>query len=125
MEIKVKLSEIVNATSALNDLASQRLIARAGLQIGRALKVITGELEVYEKSRQQLIEKHSGVANPQTNQFEFKDGVKFAEEFKDLLDTEITLSVDKIKVSDLADCKPAVATMMQLAWLIEDDAKPA
>ncbi len=120
MELKIKLSEIVNATGALNDLATQRLIARAGLQIGRALKVITGELEVYEKSRQALIEKCGGIANPQTNQFEFKDAEAFAREFKELLDTEITLNVDKIKVTDLADCKPAVATMMQLAWLIDD-----
>ena len=120
MQITIKLSEIVSATGALNDLASQRLIARAGLQIGRALKVITGELEVYEKSRTVLIEKFKGVANPQTNQFDFADKEGFTKEFQELLDTEITLNVDKIKVSDLADCKPAIATMMQLAWLIDD-----
>ncbi len=120
MEIKVKLSEIVSATSALNDLASQRLIARAGLQIGRALKVITGELEVYERSRQALVEKFKGVANPQTNVFDFENKEGFTKEFQELLDTEITLNTDKIKVSDLADCKPTIATMMQLAWLIED-----
>ena len=122
MQIKIRLSEIVNAVGALNDMASQRLIARAGLQIGRALKVITGELEVYEKLRQALIEKFKGIANPQTNQFDFADKEGFMKEFQELLDTEITFHVDKIKVADLADCKPAVATMMQLAWLIDDAA---
>ncbi len=120
MEIKVKLSEIVNATGALNDLAGQRLIARAGLQVGRVLKVITGELEVYEKSRAELVKEFGGVANPQTNIFDFEDPEGFAKEFQQLLDTEITLQVDKIKVTDLADCKLTVATMMQLAWLMEE-----
>ena len=120
MELKVKMSEIANATRALNDIASQRLIAKTGLQIGRALKVVTGELEVYEKSRAALVEKFNGVFNPQTNVFDFADKEGFTEEFQGLLDTEITLNVDKIKVGDLTDCKPQVATMMQLAWLVED-----
>ncbi len=120
MEIKVRLSDIVNAQGALNELGTQRLVARAGLQIGRALRVVSAELETFNKTRQVLIEKHGGIANPQTNRYDFKDEAAFNREFQDLLATEITLSVDKIKVDDLADCKIQIATMLALTWLIDD-----
>ncbi len=123
MEIKVKLSDIVVSKQALDDLVGQRPVAAVGFQIGRAIKIIVGELESYEMARNKLIEKHGGVANQQTNQFEFKDFTAFNNEYAELLSTAITLNVDRIKLSGLSDCKPTVATMMQLAWLIDDDTK--
>jgi hypothetical protein len=122
MEIKVRLADIVNAGMALNDLDVQRPIARAGFQIARALNIIVRELETYEVTRQVLVKKHGGKANPQTNRFDFPEGAEdmFNVEFQELLKTEITLNVDKIKLTDLTECKPMIATLRQLAWLIDE-----
>jgi hypothetical protein len=122
MEIKVRLSDIVNAGAALNDLDAQRPIARAGHLVARALNVIVKELETYDATRRALAKKHGGKANPQTNRFDFPEGAEnaFNDELQELLGTEITLSVDKVKRDDLAECKPLVATWRQLAWLIDE-----
>jgi hypothetical protein len=122
VEIKVRLSEIVNTGAALEDLDAQRPIARAGYLVARALNVIVKELETYDATRRVLVKKHNGVANPQTNRFDFPEGAEdaFNAELQELLKTEITLSVDKIKLADLAECKPMVATWRQLAWLIDE-----
>jgi hypothetical protein len=134
--MKLKLGVLVNAQTALNDLASRQLIAKTAFRIGRNLKVIGNEIELYEKQRVELAKKY-GTLDAERNQYKFEktvdgksvpdkeSGEKFIAELNDLLTTEIEIAITPIPLSDLADVKMSAGDMTMLDWLIEDAPTPA
>ena len=120
--MKLKLSQLVNAQPALMDLASKQLIAKTAFKIGRNLKIIASEMELYEARRIALAEKY-GTLDAANNQYRFDNraGEKFVAELNDLRETEVENNIMPIALADLADLEMTAHDMAQLDWLIEDD----
>ena len=120
--MKLKLSQLVNAQPALMDLASKQLIAKTAFKIGRNLKIIASEMELYEARRIALAQKH-GTLDAANNQYRFDNGAgeKFVAELNDLRETEVENNIMPIALADLADLEMTAHDMAQLDWLIEDD----
>ena len=119
--MKLKLYQLVNAQPALKDLASKQLIAKAAFKIGRNLKIIASEMELYEARRIALAAKY-GTLDAANNQYRFDNGAgeKFVAELNDLRETEVENSIMPITVDELADVKMTASDMAQLDWMIED-----
>jgi hypothetical protein len=121
--MKLKLGQLVNAQPALNDLAAKQLLAKTAFRIGRNLKTINVELELYDKQRVELAKKF-GTLDEAKQQYKFENGSgeKFVEELNAMLATEIEIAVTPILLTDLDDVKISAANMAALDWLIEDAA---
>lgn len=120
--MEIKLRQLVNAQSALTELASKQLMAKTAFRIGRNLKTIASEIELCEKQRLALAQKY-GTLDKEHNQYKFENGngEKFDEELNVLLDTVVTLDIMSISLDDLADVKMASGSMADLDWLIRDE----
>jgi len=122
--MKLKLSQLVNAQPALMDLASKQLIAKTAFKIGRNLKIIASEMELYDARRIDLAKKY-GTLDTANNQYRFDNGAgdaeRFVVELNDLRETEVENNIMPITLADLADLKMTANAMAQLDWLIEDD----
>ena len=118
--MKLKLYQLVNAQPALNDLASKQLIAKAAFKIGRNLKIIASEMELYEARRIALAAKY-GTLDAANNQYRFDNGAgeKFVAELNDLRETEVENGIMPITVDELADVKMTASDMAQLDWMID------
>lgn len=100
----MKLKEIIENIETLNELIKIKMPIKASYSISRLIRKLTPEIEIYNEKRTELA-KELGELNKEKTQYIFKEenGVKFAKELKELLDTDISTDFIKIKISDLGD----------------------
>ena len=120
--MKVKLGQIVNSQTALQDLGSKQLIAKSAFQIRRVLKVVGEQLEIYQVTHTDLIKKH-GVQQGESWTVPPEKFPAFYAELNPLLESEIELTIDKLPFSTIEDVKISGGNLLLLEWLI-DDPKP-
>ena len=118
--MKLKLYQLVNAQPALTNLATKQLIAKAAFKIGRNLKIIASEMELYEARRIALAAKY-GTLDAANNQYRFDNGAgeKFVAELNDLRETEVENGIMPITLDELADVKMTASDMARLDWMID------
>ncbi len=123
--MKIKLGKIVASNNALRSLSSKQLMAKTAYKISRNLRIISGEIELYQQQRDALVKKY-GVPTDKPDVYSFENGnkEKFETELNALHDTEVENSISVISLSDLEDIKMSSGEMLDLDWLIKEDNTP-
>ena len=107
--IKVKLSDVVNAIEGLNTIMSQEIKGSIAFRVSRLRREINKELETFDEQRSKLIEKYAlrdengqYVTMDDGNSIKLNpDTIKECdEEFNNLLNLEVEINADKLKMSD-------------------------
>lgn len=128
MALTVKLGDLVNSENALAALAQENVSARMAFTLALVLKEVGKHLDAKRAAHQKLLEKY-GV--PKENQPGFfniqpEQRAAFEKEFNDLLDTEATLPIGKIRASALETegVKLSGGERLALTWLLKEDVQP-
>lgn len=127
--IKVKLEDLVNATDGLKGLSQKQLKARCAYAVGKILKSADAEIQSFNETRMELIKKYGEKDENGELKTEENGNVRippeglndFSKELRELLDTEIEISANKIKMDDIGEVEFTPAEMAQLENFIEFD----
>lgn len=127
--IKVKLEDLVNATDGLKGLSQKQLKARCAYAVGKILKSADAEIQSFNETRMELIKKYGEKDENGELKTEENGNVRippeglndFSKELRELLDTEVEISANKIKMDDLGNVEFTPAEMAQLENFIELD----
>lgn len=131
--INIKLEQLVNSTDGLKGLAQKSLRARPALAVAKILKAADAEMTTFNETRLNLIKKYGDKdENGEVKQDE-KGNVHipnealddFTKELKELLDTQVEINANKIKMSDVENVEFTPAEMAQLEDFIEFEDEPA
>lgn len=127
--IKVKLEDLVNATDGLKGLSQKQLKARCAYAVGKILKSADAEIQSFNETRMELIKKYGEKDENGELKTEENGNVRippeglndFSKELRELLDTEVEISANKIKMDDIGEVEFTPAEMAQLENFIEFD----
>ena len=127
--IKVRLEDLVNATDGLKGLSQKQLKARCAYAVGKILKSADAEIQSFNETRMELIKKYGEKDENGELKTEENGNVRippeglndFSKELRELLDTEIEISANKIKMDDIGEVEFTPAEMAQLENFIEFD----
>ena len=125
--INLKLETLINSTEGLKGLSQKKLKARTAYAVGKILKAADAEMTSFNETRMELIKKYGekdengelvqdDKGNVRVSQESIED---FSSELKGLLDTEIEIAGNKIKMDDLGDVEFTPQEMAQLEEFIE------
>lgn len=125
--IQVKISDLLNSTEALQKLAGTELKAKLAWQVGRILKAAEVEIQSFNETRMNLIKKYGEkdekgelVTDEQGNcKIVEGDINEFSNELNDLINSEVEINGNKIKIDDLDKVDFTPAEMAQLEILID------
>lgn len=127
--INVKLEELVNATEGLKGLSQKQLKARCAYAVGKILKSADAEIQSFNETRMELIKKYGEKDDKGELKTEENGNVRipaeqmeaFSRELRELLDTNVEISANKIKMDDIGEVEFTPAEMAQLENFIEFD----
>jgi len=103
--VKVKKGQIYISSSAFNELTKEKLPGKTSYDIIKLTREINNEIDVIEKVRLGLVEKYGEkTGNAIEVKRDSQNHVEFVKEMNEVLDQEIDLNFDKvkIKVSDVS-----------------------
>ena len=118
----MKLGQVVSSVSALNNLASEKMKAKQAYRISRVLMEANSHLESFNGAREKAIEEY-GEKDDDGNMAidqDSKNFKKFTDEINALLDEEVEMKFNKIKLKEISSLEVSVADMVALDWLIDD-----
>ena len=125
--IKVKISDLLNSTEALQKLAGTELKAKLAWQVGRILKSADAEIQSFNDTRMNLIKKYGEkdeagelVTDDNGNcKIPNESLAMFSSELNELVDAEIEINANKIAIDSLDDKEFTPAEMSQLEVFID------
>lgn len=125
--IKVKISDLVGSTEALQKLAGKELKARLAWQVARLLKAADAELQSFNDTRMELVKKYGNKDENGELITDDKGNCKipeeyvstFSDELTELVETEIEINSNKIKIDDLENLDFTPAEMSNLEAFID------
>ena len=120
--IKVRLREIIDSTDVLRKLAGESLRGRTAFQISKLLKKLEEELDLFNKTRVEIIKKYGEKDDNGELKTDDNGNVKiveesasvFNQEMLDLLNQEIEINANPIALDDLENINftPAEITIL-------------
>lgn len=125
----VKLKDAVESTDILRQLAGVKLKGRAAFNVAKMLKQLEDELNLFNETRTKLIQQYADKdengelkINPDTNEYMFSDENmnKFVEEINGVLNGEIEINANKLRLEDLEDSDFTPVQMMALEAFVEE-----
>jgi hypothetical protein len=117
--VEVKLGTLIDSLPALNQLALQPLPAKVTFQIGKLLKAVYAEVEVYENARTSACQQH-GELNKETNRYDIRETEKaeFDKQITELRGVNVKMNFSPLKIESLDGATLSGAAMLALDWLI-------
>lgn len=123
--IKTTLQEVITAEQFLAALSNEKLRSKAAYQVARLIHDIRIELELFQERRIALIEKyadHDDNGEPIVENNQYKISKESSElldkEYKELVETEITLNANKIQLELLDDEAQKVLSPNEMETLL-------
>ena len=125
--IKVKISDLLNSTEALQKLSKTDLKAKLAWQVSRLLKSADKEIQEFNETRMKLIQKYGEkdenselVTDENGNCKITPDSIEsFSNELNDLVISEVELNANKIRIDDLNEVNFTPAEMNVLETFID------
>lgn len=127
--ITIKMSDLLNATDTLQKLSQKELKARLALQIARMLKEAEREIQNFNEIRMNLINKYGEKG--EDNQLITDDNGNckinpdeistFTKELNDVVEMEVEINANKIKLDDLANLDFTPGEMVALEPFIDTE----
>ena len=111
--IQVKIVQLINSTEMLQKLAKQDFTAKMAWQIARLLKAAEAEIQSFNETRMTLINKYGEkdengqlitdeIGNCKIDEASVAE---FSAQLNDLLETQVEINANKIRMEDLAEVK--------------------
>ena len=125
--IKVKISELLNSTEALQKLAGADLKAKLAWQTAKLLKGADAEIQSFNETRMNLIKKYGEkddngdlITDEKGNCKIIAESVEeFSTELNELINSEVELSGNKLRIDDLDGMNFTPSEMSVLEPFIE------
>jgi len=116
---KVKLNTLLNAKNAIEKLMKQDLPVMVSFKISQFCKRYNKEYTVFIEKKKKLFEEYG---EEKEGRFKIKEenSEQFNEDIKKLLNTEVTLEIEKIKLVSLATIQLSPMDLNNLEILIEE-----
>ena len=118
----MKLGELVGSVAALSNLAAEKMKAKQAYRVSRVLREANSHLEAFNSARDNAVEKYgkkNGDGNIEVKQ-DSKEFNKFNEEMTALLDEDVEMKFDRIKLKEISNLEVTVGDMIALDWLIDN-----
>ena len=125
--ITVKISDLLNSTEVLQKLAGTELKAKLAWQVGRLLKAADKEIQEFNETRMNLIKKYG--EKDESGELVTDEGgnckivesnvVEFQNELNELINTEIEINANPLKIESLEDLDFTPAEMSNLEPYID------
>ena len=129
--IKISMNDLLNCTETLQKLSQKELKARLALSIARVLKEAEREIQNFNEVRMNLINKYGEkgedgqlVTDENGNCKILPDGIDtFTKELNDLVNTEVEINANKLKLADLEnlDFTPGQMAMLEPFLQVDDE----
>jgi len=119
--MKIKFYDIKNSEETLNKLMNQDLPFKYARKLQKNLKRINDELIFFEEKRKELLEKYGEVTD-NILRVKNENKEKYLEEYKEMLNTEIDLDIEKIPISflDNSNIKLSPYDINNLEFILDD-----
>jgi len=125
--IKVKISDLLNSTETLQKLAQKDFKAKLAWSIARLLKAAEAEIQGFNEARMNLIKKYGEkdengelVTDENGNCKITADGTNaFSAELSELIETEVEINANKIKIDLFEDLEFTPSDMAVLEPFID------
>lgn len=109
--IKIKIVDIVNGTEALQKLAKTELKAKLAWQVSKLLKTVEQEMQIFNDTRMSAVKKYGEkdengeLITDDNGNCKILDNnlALFNKEINELLNNEIEINANKLKISDLEE----------------------
>lgn len=123
--MKLKVSDLYGLDESLTDLSNKEIPITTGLIVKRNLTKVADELRPVNDMRTDLINDHKSKIVGDMAEIDKDKKKDFYKKYNELMNQEVDVKLDKIKLSDLTSVdglkiKPATLTMLD-PILIEDD----
>ena len=127
--IRVKIADIINGTEVLRKLAQADFKAKTAWQIARLLKAAEAEVQGFQETRNSLVNKYGEknengelVVDEKNNyKFEPENLEAFVNEFNDLVESEVEINANKLKIEQVEEADFTPSDMVALEPFIEMD----
>lgn len=125
--IQLKIADLLNSTDVLQKLAGKELKAKLAWQVGRMLKEAEKEIQSFNETRMQLINKYGSkdekgelVMDENNNcKIEPESINNFSNELNELISSEIEINAHKIKIDDIENINFTPSEMAQLEPFVD------
>ncbi len=134
MPVSVKNKEMLDSVESLRQFAALDLPMRFALDVVKALKRITSEIDSVNELQKKLVDKHcekddagqpvhplDANGKPDTNKVKLTDPEAYAKDVSELMDLECKFGFDALNLGGLGDkisVKPGV--ILALHWLFTE-----
>jgi len=120
--IKIRLSQLVDASAALSRLGAREPKAIVALHIKKVLRLSQIELADYDAVRKPLLAKY-GILSVDGTHYDFETPEKAAAlnaEMRPVLDAEIELDVKPLLFAEIEGMSISGSDLLLLDWLVEE-----
>ena len=125
--ITIKLETLINGAESLRALSQKPLKARCAYAVSKILKAAETEMANFNEARMNLIRKYGEkdendelVTDENGNAHVIPENIEeFTKELNDVLDSDVDINANKVRIDDLDDVKFTPTEMVQLDEFIE------
>ncbi|QNO14916.1 hypothetical protein HYG86_09090 [Alkalicella caledoniensis] len=123
--IEIRLGELKGILEGLQVLIEKEIPIKVSYRISKMVKKVVEEYNLFEESRQKLLEKHGekdekGQLISKEGMVVFKDAEEFHKEFHSLSNTDIELDIKSLKLDDLGNITLSPKTLLALDKVIKE-----
>lgn len=125
--INVKISELLNSTETLQKLSQKDFKAKLAWSVARLLKAADSEIQDFNKTRMNLIEKYGEkdengeLVTDEKGNCKIEDDMiaEFTSELNELINTEVEINANKIDIELLEDINFTPSDMTALEPFVD------
>jgi len=127
--MKIKLGSLNNVLDSLNKLIDKEINIKTSYKLSKLFKQLANEYNIFEENRMKLINKYAEKdeignvrVNMENNSVFIIDNnkEKFNKEINELVNIEVEIFIEKIRLDDLGDIKVSPRDLFNLDFLFEE-----
>jgi len=128
--LKLKLGELNIVLDSLNKLIDKEISIKTSYKLSKLTKRLIDEHSIYEKNRMKLINKYAEkdadnniIINKEDNSTTVigENKINFNKEFTELINIEMELEFEKIKLDDLGEISISPRDLLYLNFLFDEN----
>jgi len=125
--IKIKLSDVVNATGTFNKIMQQSFKGSLAFKIARLARELDKEMQTFNEERQKIIQKYGNKDENGELIIDENGNIKFDnanieeinQEFNSLLETELEINADKLPMDSIDNFEITPQEMLNIEVFFE------
>ena len=125
--IKVTVGEVINCVDVLRALSNKPIKIKVAYNIAKIIKAVEKENQLFEETRQKLLDKFCEKENGQLRVNEKGSAiiksecvVDYNNEIKELLESKVEIAAEPIKIEDIEDLELTAAQVYTISSFIEE-----